>query len=90
MKGMGRGNGPRTKRKGKLKAEMKQEDADAEALDSGGQVDPVRLSPEVSARPAKLRGGTLLEFSGVVRRCAKTLNLKECMDKIRRNLSIRY
>ena len=33
-----------------------------------GQVDPVRLSPEVSARPAKLRGGTSLEFSGVVRR----------------------
>ena len=26
MKGMGRGNGPRMKRKGKLKAEMKQED----------------------------------------------------------------
>ena len=31
---MGRGNGPRTKRKGKLKAEMKQEDA--EGSDSGG------------------------------------------------------
>ena len=32
-----------------------------------GQVDPVRLSAEVSARPAKLRGGTSLEFSGFVR-----------------------
>ncbi len=34
----------------------------------GSLVDMVRLSAEVSARPAKLRGGTLLEFSGVVRR----------------------
>ena len=33
MKGMGRGSGPRKKRKGKLKAEMKQEDT--EASDSG-------------------------------------------------------
>src|SRR5947207_2127420 len=33
-KGMGRGNGPRMKRKGKLKAEIKQEDA--EGSDSGG------------------------------------------------------
>src|SRR5947208_14006301 len=33
MKGMGHGSGPRKKRKGKLKAEMKQEDA--EASDSG-------------------------------------------------------
>ena len=33
MKGIGRGNGPRTKRKGKLKVEMKQEDV--EASDSG-------------------------------------------------------
>ena len=35
-KGMGRGNGPRTKRKGKLKAETKQEDAEVEASDSEG------------------------------------------------------
>ena len=33
MKGIGRGNGPRIKRKGKLKAETKQEDV--EASDSG-------------------------------------------------------
>ncbi len=33
---MGRGNGPRIKRKGKLKAEMKQEDVEAEASDSEG------------------------------------------------------
>ena len=36
IKGMGRGNGPRMKRKGKLKAEMKQEDVEVEASDSGG------------------------------------------------------
>ena len=35
MKGIGHGNGPRMKRKGKLKAEMKQEDVEAEASDSG-------------------------------------------------------
>ncbi len=34
MKGIGHGNGPRTKRKGKSKAEMKQEDV--EVLDSRG------------------------------------------------------
>jgi hypothetical protein len=33
----------------------------------GSLVDTVRLSAEVSARPAKLRGGTSLEFSGGVR-----------------------
>ena len=36
MKGMGRGNGPRTKRRGKLKAETKKEDAEAGVSDSEG------------------------------------------------------
>ena len=36
MKGMGYGNGPRTKRKGKLKVEMKQEDVEVEASDLEG------------------------------------------------------
>ncbi len=33
---MGRGNGPRMKRKGKLKVETKQEDTEVEASDSEG------------------------------------------------------